>query len=445
MKTDYKTPDGLGRVTRRRRRHHYVMGAVCAGVLGIFIASISFDPAQSGETGIEQFIGGDVRALEVPPLVEIPSITAKSNESRELELTVKEGDSLAALFERKNISPADLHAIMQLGGSVGELRALRPGDRITVAVNDDGQLVSLTTRINGEQRLEIVRDGDAFRLIETELPVQRQVKMASGVIHSSLYQAGYDAGLSDALIMSLAKIYAWDIDFALDIRKGDQFRIIYEEIYRDGEKLRDGNILAATFINDGRELNAVRFVDDEGNAAYYAPDGTPMRKAFLRAPLNFSYVSSGFNPNRYHPILKRVKPHNGIDYRAPKGTPVYASGDGRVIRSAYDKYNGNHVFIKHGMNYVTKYLHFSRRVVSEGERVEQGEVIGYVGSTGLSTAAHLHYEFLVNGVHRNPRTVKLPDAEPLPEKYVERFAAVSEPLLHQLEMLDPRTRVAVAP
>src|SRR5690606_26211660 len=192
-------------------------------------------------------------------------------------------------------------------------------------------------------------------------------------------------------------------------------------------------------------LNAIRFVDDEGNSAYYAPDGTPMRKAFLRAPLNFSYVSSGFNPNRFHPILKRVKPHNGIDYRAPKGTPVYASGDGRVIRSAYDKYNGNHVFIKHGMNYVTKYLHFSRRVVKEGERVEQGQVIGYVGTTGLSTAPHLHYEFLVNGVHRNPRTVKLPDAEPLDEKYMERFAAVSDPLLHQLELLDPRTRVAVAP
>ncbi len=422
------------------------MGAVCACVLGIFLISVSSDPARSMETDIERFAGGDIRALKVPPLAAVSSDTpARASTSRILELVVKEGDSLAALFERNNIPASDLHAIMQLGGSASHLRALRPGDRIKVAVTREGGLASLTTRAVGEQRIEIVRNGDGFQLMETELPVQRQVKVASGVIHSSLYQAGYDAGLSDALIMSLAKIYAWDIDFALDIREGDQFRIIYEEIYRDGEKVRDGDILAATFINDGRKLNAVRFVDDEGNAAYYAPDGTPMRKAFLRAPLNFSYVSSGFNPKRLHPISKRVKPHNGVDYRAPKGTPVYASGDGRVIRSGYDKYNGNHVFIKHGLNYVTKYLHFTRRVVKEGERVEQGEIIGYVGSTGLSTAPHLHYEFLVNGVHRNPRTVKLPDAEPLPEKYMERFAATSEPLLHQLEMLDPRTRVAVAP
>lgn len=445
MKADYKTSGRRAGRARLRLRRHYVAGVGCACLLAVVLASASSDPARSTESDIAEFNGGDIRTLEVPTLAQATGqSTAEAKSIESLQLIVREGDSLAAMFERNDILASDLHAIMQLGGSVDQLRKLRPGDVINVAVNG-GSLVSLSANTGDGQRLDIVRKADEFQLIETELPLQRQVKVASGIISSSLYQAGYDAGLSDALIMNLANIYAWDIDFALDIRKGDQFRIIYEEIYRDGEKIRDGDILAATFVNDGRELNAVRFVDDEDNAAYYAPDGKPMRKAFLRAPLNFSYVSSGFNPNRFHPVLKRVKPHNGIDYRAPKGTPVYASGDGRVIRSSYDKYNGNHVFIKHGGKYVTKYLHFTRRVVKEGERVAQGEIIGYVGSTGLSTAPHLHYEFLVNGVHRNPRTVKLPDAEPLPEKYLPRFLATSVPLLRQLELLEPGTRVAIAP
>lgn len=447
MKQDYKTPVDSGR-ERRPNRRHYVAGATCAVVLGLVLVSVSSDPARSTEPDLADFAGGDVRALEVPPLMETSAAATSALKKvvRQLDLTVNAGDSLAVLFDRNGVSANDLHEIMQLGGPVRDLRQLRPGDLIKLTVDENGNLLSLATAGDSNQRMEILRAAEGFKLVETELPVQRQVRVASGSITSSLYQAGYEAGLSDALIMSLANIFGWDIDFALDIRKGDQFRVIYEEIYRDGEKVRDGNILAATFINDGRELNAVRFEDEDGDAAYYSPDGKPMRKAFLRAPLNFSYVSSGFNPKRFHPITKRVKAHNGIDYRAPAGTPVYAAGDGRVIRSSYNKYNGNHVFIQHGQKYVTKYLHFSRRAVKVGERVQQGQVIGYVGSTGLSTAAHLHYEFLVNGVHRNPRTVKLPDAEPLPEKYRAQFAAASTPLLRQLDLLEPAgTRVAVAP
>ncbi len=172
-----------------------------------------------------------------------------------------------------------------------------------------------------------------------------------------------------------------------------------------------------------------------------------MRKTFLRAPLNFSYVSSNFNPKRFHPILKRVKAHNGIDYRAPQGTPVYAAGDGRVIRSSYDKYNGHHVFIQHGENYVTKYLHFTRRAVKIGDRVRQGQTIGYVGMTGLAEAPHLHYEFLVNGTHRNPRTVRLPDAEPIADNYLAEFVAVSKPLMRELELIrtDDSSRLVATP
>lgn len=445
LRADYKSAVAPTRRSMRPLRHHYVLAGISACMLGIFLASVSSSPVNPGDD-ITRFAGGNIQALEVPPRERLEAAAESVEvEQQQINLVVQSGDSLAALFQRNNLSANDLHAIMQLGDGVQRLRRLQPGDVIAVNADEHGNVVSLSTNADSIKRVDIIRGPEGFSLVQTELPVQRQVRVVSGNISSSLYQAGYDAGMSDALIMNLAGIFGWDIDFALDIRKGDQFRVIYEEIYRDGEKVRDGDILAATFINDGRSLSAVRFEDDEGNAAYFAPDGKPMRKAFLRAPLNFSYVSSGFNPKRFHPVLKRVKAHNGIDYRAPAGTPVYAAGDGKVIRSAYDKYNGHHVFVQHGQNYITKYLHFTRRAVKYGARVRQGEVIGYVGSTGLSTAPHLHYEFLVNGVHRNPRTVKLPEAEPLPEEHRERFAAVSTPLLRQLELLAPDARVAIAP
>jgi murein DD-endopeptidase MepM/ murein hydrolase activator NlpD len=262
-----------------------------------------------------------------------------------------------------------------------------------------------------------------------------ETREAEGRIESSLFLAGKAAGLSDNMVMKLAAIFGWDIDFVLDIRAGDRFFLVYEKIYRDGEVLRDGEILAATFINQGERFQAIRYETD-GAGRYFAPDGSPMRKAFLRAPLNFSYISSNFNPKRFHPILKRVRPHNGIDYRAPTGTPVYAAGDGRVTRSAYSQYNGHHVFIKHSGSIETRYLHFTKRTVKQGERVRQGEVIGYVGATGLATAPHLHYEFLVNGVHRNPRTVPLPKVDPLEGEALVAFQEHAAPWQNRLSRLE---------
>lgn len=447
LRSDYKSAAPGVRRRSRSDRHHYLLGATLACVLGAVLFSVSSDPAVSQPADITQFAGGEMRSLSVPPLTSLndDATDAAMIALRELELEVRPGDSLAALFKRNDLSASDLHRIMQLGDNVTRLRKLRPGDIIQVRVDDDGSVQHLIANPDANTRLELSRNGDAFQLVESDLPIQRRVRVASNTIRTSLYQAGYDAGLSDALIMNLANIFGWDIDFALDIREGDQFRIIYEEIFRDGEKLRDGPILAAEFINGERRLHAIRFEDSEGQIAYYGPDGKAMRKTFLRAPLNFRYVSSGFNPRRLHPVLNTVRPHNGIDYAAPTGTPVYAAGDGRVIRSSYDKYNGHHVFIQHGANYVTKYLHFSRRAVKNGERVRQGQTIGYVGATGLASGPHLHYEFLVNGVHRNPRTVTLPDAAPIPEKYLERFIAMSGPLLRQLELLDPAVRMAAAP
>ncbi|HSH26702.1 MAG TPA: peptidoglycan DD-metalloendopeptidase family protein, partial [Wenzhouxiangella sp.] len=266
--------------------------------------------------------------------------------------------------------------------------------------------------------------------------VEHRIVEASGVIDNSLYNDARAAGLSDAMIMRLAAIFGWDIDFALDIRDGDRFALIYEEVWRDGEYLRDGDILAARFVNRGEAFEAVRF--DAGNGPeYFAPDGRPMRKAFLRTPLNFARVSSNFNPRRLHPVTGRVRPHNGTDYAASVGTPVWAAGEGKVIQAGYTRANGNYIFIRHGNNIVTRYLHLSKKLVGRGDRVRQGQTIGHVGATGLATGPHLHYEFLVNGVNRNPRTVDLPPADPLPAEHMTDFSRLGNSLLARLDTLTP--------
>jgi murein DD-endopeptidase MepM/ murein hydrolase activator NlpD len=314
------------------------------------------------------------------------------------------------------------------------LQTIFPGQEIELVFDAADQLVSLQTWQSPLQRLDIRLTDEGVHATHVKKRMATETAFAQGVIEDSLYEAGKKAGLSDGLIMELAGIFGWDIDFVLDIRKGDKFQIIYEKRYADGQFFENGPILAAEFINQGKAYRAVRYEDEKGEANYYTPEGLSMRKTFLRAPLSFMYISSGFKLRRFHPILKRVKAHRGIDYRAPKGTPVWAAGDGRVVASAYNKYNGNYVFIRHGERYMTKYLHFSRRAVKNGQMVRQGQVIGYVGSTGLAEAPHLHYEFLVDGVHRNPRTVQLPQAKPVPAAEKQRFLSQTAPLVQQLEL-----------
>jgi murein DD-endopeptidase MepM/ murein hydrolase activator NlpD len=212
--------------------------------------------------------------------------------------------------------------------------------------------------------------------------------------------------------------------------------MLYQEKYIDGEKVGDGDILATHFSNHGKTYTAVRYTDSKVDSSYYTPKGLSMRKAFLRAPVNFKYISSHFNPVRVHPVLKTIRPHRGIDYVAPVGTPIRAAGDGKVITSGYNKYNGKYIVIQHGNNIVTKYLHLSKRMVSRGKRVKQGDIIGKLGGTGMVTGPHLHYEFVVNGVHQNPKTVKLPTAEPIAKSELDRFKADTADALKQLAAYD---------
>jgi len=388
--------------------------------------------------------------IQIPALEDIsqnPGSHSSTGTMPEVEtwesFTVRSGQSLDGIFRKQGFSANTLHRIMTVNGDTKKLKNIRPGDLFEFQRHEDGSLKRMRYAIDEDRYLIIDYDGQRAVASSEARDIIAAITETSGTITSSLFLAGKRAGLSDGMVMKLANLFGWDIDFVLDIREGDRFFLIYEKVYRDGSFLRDGEIIGATFINQGEKFQALRF-DIDGQAQYFAPDGRNMRKAFLRAPLNFAYISSSFNPKRYHPILKRVKAHNGIDYKAPKGTPVYAAGDGKVIRSDYSKYNGHHVFIQHANSIVTKYLHFTRRTVKKGQRVKQGQVIGYVGATGLAQAPHLHYEFLLNGVHRNPRTVALPKADPLGKTQLAEFQQKAAPVLSELSRLESASVYATA-
>jgi murein DD-endopeptidase MepM/ murein hydrolase activator NlpD len=359
-------------------------------------------------------------------------------------VTVRSGQSLDGIFRQQGFSAKTLHQIMALNKETQQLKKIRPGDLFEFQRHEDKSLKRMRYAADEAHYLIVAHDGQQAYASTEARDIITEPTETSGTITSSLFLAGKQAGLSDNMVMKLANLFGWDIDFVLDIREGDLFYLVYEKIYRDGTFLRDGEIIGATFVNQGEKFQALRF-DINGQAQYFAPDGRNMRKAFLRAPLNFSYISSNFNPKRYHPILKRVKAHNGIDYKAPRGTPVFTAGDGKVIQSAYSKYNGHHVFVQHANSIVTKYLHFTKRTVKKGQRVKQGQVIGYVGSTGLAQGPHLHYEFLLNGVHRNPRTVSLPKADPLGKTQMAEFQQKSAPVLSQLGRLESASMYASSP
>lgn len=343
---------------------------------------------------------------------------------------VRSGDNLAKIFSRAGLSPQDVYAVTHAGKDAKKLLKMLPGDEISILVNQQGQFRSLNYRFSSTESLNISFNSD--NKLESQIDkkqVERLLSFTTGDIESSFWNAGIKAGMTESQIMSLADIFGYDIDFALELRAGDSFNVAFEEKYIDGEFVGYGDIVAAEFINQGEKFTAIRY--DDGH--YYTPEGRSLRKSFLRAPVNFRYISSNFNPRRFHPIQKRYKPHNGIDYRADTGTPVVASGDGKVIKASYNRFNGNYVFIQHGEKYVTKYLHFSKRAVKVGQKVRQGQVIGYVGMTGLAEAPHLHYEFLVDGVHRNPRTVKLPKAQPIARSEKAKFMLVADHYLAQLQ------------
>ena len=351
-----------------------------------------------------------------------------------LTLRVGRGDTMEKLFRKNGLDVGHLMQIAQLDEADQRFRRIKPGDTFEVE-HEAGQVFSIYSKLDLTTALQVDRVEDNFTARIIERPVELRKRHAYGVIESSLFESAAQAGLSDKTIMNVAGIFAWDVDFILDIRSGDNYYVQFEEIWQDGEYVTDGEIIAAEFNNNGRQIQAVRFKDGEDNTDYFTPKGDSVRKAFIRAPVDFTRISSNFNPKRRHPILNTIRAHRGVDYAAPRGTPIKAAGDGKVIFRGTKSGYGRVVILQHGGNITTLYAHMSGFDAKArlGTRVRQGQTIGYVGMTGLATANHLHYEYRLNGVHRNPRTVSLPDAEPIADKYRERFLAEAAPILEELE------------
>ncbi len=369
-----------------------------------------------------------------------------ANNPKWQSLKIKNGDSLSVLFDRARIKPAQLLELMKLGKATNELKRIHPGDSIKVMSDGKGKLLALNYQIDGIRYLQVERDNDQLVANILKHHIEVRHAYASGEIESSLFLSSAKAGLSQNTTMELANVFGWDIDFALDIRKGDKFTVIYEQRFKNGQKIKDGNILAAEFINRGKIFRALRYTDPVTNyTGYYSPSGHSLRKAFLRSPVKFSRISSRFTTKRYHPILHRFRSHKGVDYAAGRGTPIRASGDGKIIHKGTKGGYGRTVIIKHGSRYTTLYAHMNsyNRKIRRGGRVKQGQIIGYVGSSGLASGPHLHYEFRVNGVHRNPLTVKFPSTKPIPKRYRDNFELTTRSYVAQLDVLSRNNSLAL--
>jgi len=351
-----------------------------------------------------------------------------------IDVRVSRNDTLDRIFRRLKLSLADLASLRSLPGLKARLDSLHPGELLHLT-HKDGELFGFERRLNDGETLKVSREGVALKADVIENPLETRTRTITGRIDSSLFEAVEAAGAHDQTAVALADIFGWDIDFVLDVRPGDSFVVSYQEIWRDGSYLKDGPVLAASFVNQGREYRAVRYTDPAGTAGYYNPDGRSVHRAFLRAPLEFSRVSSRFNSARMHPILNRIRAHKGVDYAAPTGTPVRAAGDGVIRYAGVMGGYGNLIEISHTHSITTVYGHLSRFAhgTRPGAHVTQGTVIGYVGMTGLATGPHLHYEYRVNGVFKNPQTVALPAADPINPAYAADFRAQTSPLLASLD------------
>lgn len=455
---DYKSLIEPPRETAKPRwtRLHVLLVVAVVVVAGTILTLVSGEAAASKNalrTTLKSNNSLKNQKVTIPlsfPALETSEASATATPGIDSELTwltvkVKNGDALASIFKRNQLNPVTLHQIMSLGKITSTLKSLRPGQIFRFQLDDNGQLQALEYEINQLESLLVSRHAEGgFEARAIQNTLDKRIGYSEGTIRSSLYEAGKQAGMTDALIMELVGIFGWDIDFALDIREGDRFSLLYEEQFLEGEKVKDGPIVAAEFTSQGRTYRAVRYTNARGSSDYYSPDGHSMRKAFLRTPVDFRRISSRYG-KRHHPTLNKLKMHKGVDYAAKRGTPIKAAGDGKISFRGRKGGYGRVVIIQHGGRYSTLYAHMHRfkKGMYVGKRVKQGQIIGYVGSSGRATGPHLHYEFRVNGTHRNPLTVKLPDAAPIQREYRQDFELKTRGLLSQLDMHTRTTRVAL--
>ena len=374
-----------------------------------------------------------------------PSSDALAHIPQWREVTVRQGDTFASILSRFGINPHILYRIVNIDETAAALKSITPGQVMKFDIDND-ELKAMRYEMDLTRTLSISKVGGVYQADILVDELRTETKYAHGVIDHSLFSSGKDAGLSDNLIMKLVSIYGWDIDFALDIRQGDKFTVIYQEQYKNELKVGAGPILAAEFVNQNKVFRAVRYEDSSGHSDYYSEGGHAMRKTFLRTPVNFTRISSKFNMRRKHPVLNTIRAHRGVDYAAPVGTPVKVTSGGVIDYIGRKGGYGKTIIIQHGTKYSTVYAHLSayKGKKKVGDPVKQGEIIGYVGTTGLSTGPHLHYEFRINGAHHNPLTVELSRIEKIPEQEFAKFKKTVGLLLAELDLIAGNTSVALS-
>ncbi len=352
------------------------------------------------------------------------------------EERVQRGDTIGSLLARAGVEDADAMQFVRTDGAARPLYQLRPGRPVRVAVDDAGELIALKFHTNAGEMLSIERVDGGFSAERSAATEEVRTVLRSGEIRTSLFAAADEAGIPDAVTIALAEVFAGDIDFYHDIQRGDRFTVVFEARFVAGEPVGTGRILAAEFSNRGKTLRVFHWRDADGNDGYYSGDGRSARGAFLRSPMEFSRITSGFTLARFHPILKQWRAHQGVDYAAPMGTPIRATADGVVTFAGVQGGYGNVIFIRHQGSYSTVYGHLSRFApkLKAGVRVGQGETIGYVGMTGWATGPHLHYEFRIADRARDPLTVALPVAEPIGADRLAAFKAATVPLSESLAL-----------
>ena len=424
----------------RWSRRQWVQASLFA-TLGMLVASIvpGFDvtPVQ-GLQGTRQSM-----ALTLPPLP-VSQSEATPGDSWQV-VRVQPGQTLGALFQQMGVPATTMYRILEQPGARQALTRLRPGTELAFDLPLDGPLRAFRFDRDNDHRVELTIKPDAIVENVIKRPSETRTVVASGEISSSLYAAARKAGLSPSAIATMTgEIFQYDIDFT-DAQKGDRFSVVYEQIWREGERIGTGNIAAATFTTGGKTYSGFRF-EHEGKVGYYTADGRPLKKAFIRMPIPYARITSGFSKARKHPVLGRTRAHQGVDYGAGTGTPIHAAGDARVSFVGWKGGYGRTVVLDHGKGYTTLYAHMSRfGKYKPGQSIKQGTVIGYVGSSGLATGPHLHYEFRIGGVHRNPLTVTMPPPEPLKGAALAAFRAQTGPALARIQQVEDIMYAKVEP
>lgn len=426
MNMDYNPPT---RSPARRKSSRRLPTAIL--MIGLFL-SLAFVLFRTSVTQTEARLTSDSPVVApIDPLADFDAQPPSGQET--LSGVIRSGETLSALLG-EYLSSHEIHRLSEKSRAVFPLTGLCVGQPYQICL-DEGNFASFLYEINRDEQLLIRRNNEKFEITRVPIAYTVEVEVVGGTINSNLFSAVAQVGESPELAIALADIFAWDIDFILDIREGDSFRAVVEKRYREGEPAGYGQVLAAEFINQGTAYRAVRFKDGERRADYFDPEGKSLRKAFLKAPLEFTRISSGFTMRRFHPITKSWKAHPAIDYAAPTGTPIMSVGDGSIARIGQTKGNGNFIQVRHNNGYETMYLHMSRfaKGMNQGRRVKQGEIIGYVGATGLATGPHLCFRMTKGGEPVNPHKIKPPSAPAVSRENLAAFKAAAAPLLARLD------------